>query len=97
VKELGRSPNHVLLLHENDLAAMYLGDLVARLRKTGWEIVSPDVAFRDPIARVEPDTLVLGQGRVIALAAAKGYQGPGRRWEDEQKLQQEFDRRRVWE
>lgn len=71
VKELGRSPRHVLLLHEDDLAALYLGDLVARLRKTGWEIVSPDVGFRDPIASVEPDTLLLGQGRVIALAAAQ--------------------------
>jgi hypothetical protein len=41
--------------------------------------------------------LLLGQGRVIALAAAKGYQGPGRLWEDEAKLQEEFARRRVWE
>ena len=97
VKELGRSPRHVLLLHENDLAALYLGDLVKRLRKTGWKIVSPELAFQDPIAKVEPDTLLLGQGRVIALAAAKGYQGPSRRWEDEAMLQQEFERRRVWE
>jgi len=97
VKELGRSPRHVLLLHENDLAAMYLGDLVARLRKNGWKIVSPELAFRDPIASVEPDTLVLGQGRVVALAATKGYQGPWGRWEDEAKLQEEFERRRVWE
>lgn len=97
VKQLGRSPRHVLLLHENDLAALYLGDLVARLRKTGWEIISPEVAYRDPIASVEPDTLTLGQGRVIALAVAQGYKGPSRRWEDEEKLKQEFERRRVWE
>lgn len=96
VKELGRSPRHVLLLHENDLAALYLADLVARLRKNGWKIISPDVAFRDPIASVEPDTLALGQGRVMALATLKGYQGPSRRWEDEAMLQQEFERRGVW-
>ena len=96
VKKLGRSPRHVLLLHENDLAALYLGDLVKKLRKTGWKIISPERAFQDPIASVEPDTLVLGQGRVIALATAKGYTGPGRRWEDEAMLQQEFERRRVW-
>jgi peptidoglycan-N-acetylglucosamine deacetylase len=93
---LGRSPRHVLLLHENDLAALYLGDLVKRLRKTGWKIISPERAFQDPIASVEPDTLVLGAGRVIALATAKGYTGPTERWEDEAKLQQEFERRRVW-
>lgn len=97
VKELGRSPRHVLLLHENDLAALYLGDLIARLRSKGWEIIGPDDAFKDPIASVEPDTLLLGQGRVIAMAAAKGYRGPSRRWEDEALLQEEFERRRVWE
>jgi peptidoglycan/xylan/chitin deacetylase (PgdA/CDA1 family) len=97
VKELGRSPRHVLLMHENDLAALYLGDLVKRLRKNGWKIISPDAAFKDPIASIEPDTLLLGQGRVIALAAAKGYAGPFGRWEDEEKLKEEFARRRVWE
>ncbi len=97
VKELGRSPRHVLLLHENDLAAMYLDDLVERLRRNGWKIISPELAFEDPIASVEPDTLSLGQGRVIALADVKGYTGPRRRWEDEEQLRREFQRRRVWE
>jgi len=97
VKQLGRSPRHVLLLHENDLAALYLGDLIARLRDTGWEIISPEAAYQDPIARIEPDTLALGQGRVMALAIAQGYTGPGRRWEDQELLKREFERRRVWE
>jgi peptidoglycan-N-acetylglucosamine deacetylase len=96
VKELGRSPRHVLLLHENDLAALYLGDLVKKLRKSGWKIISPELAFQDPIASVEPDTLLLGQGRVMAMALAKGYSGPRGRWEDEAQLEREFERRRVW-
>lgn len=94
--QLGRSPRHVLLLHENDLAALYLGDLVTRLRGKGWQIISPEEAFLDPIATVEPDTLRLGQGRVIAMATAKGYKGPTGRWEDEDELQREFARREVW-
>lgn len=94
--QLGRLPHHVLLLHENDLAALYLGDLVTALRAKGWRIVAPEAAFLDPIATVEPDTLRLGQGRIIAIAAAKGYQGPTRRWEDEADLQREFARREVW-
>ncbi|MEZ0244706.1 MAG: polysaccharide deacetylase family protein, partial [Sphingomonas sp.] len=40
----GRSPIHVMLLHETDLAAMYLPDLVAALRADGWEIVTADAA-----------------------------------------------------
>jgi peptidoglycan/xylan/chitin deacetylase (PgdA/CDA1 family) len=95
-RQLGRSPRHVLLLHENDLAALYLGDLVAKLRSAGWRIITPEEAFEDPIATVEPDTLQLGQGRIMAIAATKGYQGPSGRWEDEKELERQFARRAVW-
>ena len=69
---LGRSPAHTLLLHENDLAALFADDLAAELRKRGWTIVTADEAFADPIARETPDTLYLGRGRVSALAAVRG-------------------------
>jgi peptidoglycan/xylan/chitin deacetylase (PgdA/CDA1 family) len=69
---LGRSPIHVLLLHETDLNAMFIGEVVAALRADGWQIVTIDEAYRDPIAQLEPDTLYLGGGRVAALAAAAG-------------------------
>tara|TARA_B100000678_G_scaffold272084_1_gene261264 strand:- start:273 stop:1250 length:978 start_codon:yes stop_codon:yes gene_type:complete len=46
----GRSPAHMLLLHETDLAALWIGDLVAALRAKGWTIVSADEVFADPIA-----------------------------------------------
>ena len=69
---LGRSPHHVLLLHENDLAALFIGDLVAELRRRGFRIIPATEAFRDPIAEREPDTLFLGQGRVAALAHEAG-------------------------
>jgi peptidoglycan/xylan/chitin deacetylase (PgdA/CDA1 family) len=69
---LGRSPAHVLLLHETDLNALFIVDLVAGLRAAGWKIITMDEAYRDPIARMEPDTLYLGGGRVTALASAAG-------------------------
>jgi peptidoglycan-N-acetylglucosamine deacetylase len=69
---LGRSPIHVLLLHETDLDALFIADVVAALRADGWQIVTIDEAYRDPIAQMEPDTLYLGGGRVAALAAAAG-------------------------
>lgn len=72
VETLGRSPAHVLLLHETDLAAMFVDDLAAALRADGWEIVTIDHAYRDPIAKAEPDTWFLGSGRVAALAHLKG-------------------------
>lgn len=72
VEAMGRSPAHVLLLHETDLAALYIGDAVAALRRAGWEIVSADEAFHDPIAAIEPDAMYLGGGRVAGIANAAG-------------------------
>lgn len=72
IQTFNRSPAHVLLLHENDVAAVFIGDLVAALRSDGWEIVSPDEAYRDPIAEIVPTTLLTGQGHVAALAIDDG-------------------------
>jgi peptidoglycan-N-acetylglucosamine deacetylase len=72
VKFQARSPAHVLLLHETDLAAMFVDDLAMALRKDGWDIISIDEAYRDPIARIEPNTWFLGEGRIAALAQLKG-------------------------
>ncbi len=68
---LGDAPVvHVLLLHENDLAARFAADLVDGLRNAGWEIVHPDQAYRDPLPT--PQTPLTGQGRVAALAIDAG-------------------------
>ncbi len=74
---LGRSPKHVLLLHENDLAALFIGDLVAHIRAQGWKIIGPTEAYQDEIASRLPDVLMNNQGRVAALAKEAGC--PGRR------------------
>ena len=69
---LGRSPAHVLLLHETDLNALFMADLAAGLRDAGWTIIGIDEAFADPIAEREPDTFYLGGGRITALAHEAG-------------------------
>jgi len=69
---LGRSPRHVLLLHENDLAALFLADLIAALAGEGWKVISPLAAYQDPLAETLPDTLFNNQGRVAALAHLNG-------------------------
>lgn len=68
-KTLKRSPKHVLLLHENDAAALFLPDLIARLRSKGWKIISPQDAYKDPIAKQKA---FHKQGRVAGIAANKG-------------------------
>ena len=72
VQQLGRSPRHVLLLHENDLAALFIADLVRHIRAQGWTVIPATQAYQDPIAEPIPDTVFHGQGRVAALAAANG-------------------------
>ena len=71
-RHLGRRPKHVLLLHENDLAALFLDDLIESLKTNGWKIISPREAYEDPISRQVPDVLFNGQGRIAAIAREKG-------------------------
>lgn len=69
---LGRSPKHVLLLHENDTSALFIADLVARIQSEGWTIVSPQEAYRDPLANKLPGGVFHKQGRIAALAHNAG-------------------------
>lgn len=74
VEHLGRSPKHVLLLHENEMAALYLDKLLAHIKAQGWEIISPQEAYQDPIAKVyKPDTFKFNkQGRVASVLHRNG-------------------------
>lgn len=98
VKALGRSVKHVLLLHETDLNALCIADVVRGLRKTQWKIISPELAYTDPIAQTEPvSTTNLNQGRVHALAKQSGYTGPFfSQWNEEDNIEKEFIRRKIW-
>jgi peptidoglycan/xylan/chitin deacetylase (PgdA/CDA1 family) len=71
-KSLGRSPRHVLLLHENDAAALFVADLIEHLRTKGWKIISSQRAYQDKIAKSFPQTAFHKQGRIAAIAHTKG-------------------------
>ena len=76
IKALGRSVKHVMLLHENDLAALYIGDLISHLKRKGWKVISPEESYRDPVTRRFPSTVLNhGNGRVESLAVEAGYDG----------------------
>ncbi len=97
VATLGRSPKHVLLLHENDLAALFIGDLVTFLRSQGWRIISPTEAYRDPLAQIEPAGLC-NQGLIACLARASGFKGhTADDSEDEAYLEALFAERKVFQ
>ncbi|WP_315761209.1 polysaccharide deacetylase family protein [Sphingomonas sp. Y38-1Y] len=80
VKATGRSPIQVMLMHETDLAARFLPDLIAELKRRGWRFVSADAAFADPLAaeaaRIDVPS---AQGTLVeAVAWARGLPAP--RW-----------------
>ncbi len=83
-RTLGRSPAHMLLLHETDLAALFLPALVDALRKDGWEIITADEAYADPIARAAPDTPSAQGTRIEAMAWEKGLPAP--RWYERENV-----------
>lgn len=75
VKHLGRSPKHVLLLHETDISALFIGDLVQKLRQEGWEIIPMEEAYQDPIAKYALEKpLKYNPGRIGEIALNKGQQ-----------------------
>jgi len=71
---LGRSPKHTLLVHENDITALYIGELVKHIRSKGWKIISPQEAYTDPIASIVPDVLYNNQGRIAAIARGQSWE-----------------------
>ena len=72
---LGRSPAHVLLLHTNAINANWLTDVLDAFTGQGWELVTPETAFRDPLYSAAPDVLPAGESIVWSLAREAGLEG----------------------
>ncbi|WOX06360.1 polysaccharide deacetylase family protein [Microbulbifer pacificus] len=73
VQHMGRSPKHVLLLHEMDITALFVGDLADALRQRGWDIISPVEAYTDDLASYRtPSVMKYNAGRIGEIAYDKG-------------------------
>ncbi len=64
--------------HETDIAALYIADLVKALRANGWEIVTADTAYADPLKTAAPDVPSANGTLTELLAWEKGLPAP--RW-----------------
>lgn len=97
MRATGRAPAQVMLMHETDLAALFLPDLVRALRAKGWTIVTADEAFADPIAAEAATVDVpIAQGTLTeAIAWAKNLPEP--RWYERNRtaLAERLFRQRV--
>jgi peptidoglycan-N-acetylglucosamine deacetylase len=73
-----KPPVQMLLLHETDLAALFVEDLAKALRAKGWEIVPADYVYSDPMAAMIPNSDVTNGTWLEMLAWEKGLKG--NRW-----------------
>lgn len=95
-RTIGRSPAHVMLLHETDLTALYIGDLVAALEAKGWTIITADEAYQDPFGELAAtyDTPSAQGTLTEQVAWERGLPAP--RWyvrNNTKRAKAEFDRR----
>lgn len=95
---IGRSLAHIMLLHETDLSALWIGDLVAALEAAGWTIVTADEAFADPVAieatRYDTPSAQAQGTRIEMIAWERGIPAP--RWyarNNTELARAEFNRR----
>lgn len=83
-KALGRAPAQVLLLHDTDLAALYLGDLIKALRADGWTIITADEAYADAMASAQPN-LADTNGTILQMIGREKQVG-GPYWFERNKV-----------
>jgi len=67
-----RQINHVILLHHNLAAALFLGDLIQYFKDNGWEVMDADKAYQDKIYKDVPHTIPAGESLIWALAKQSG-------------------------
>ncbi|SEJ35816.1 Polysaccharide deacetylase [Dyadobacter sp. SG02] len=68
----GRKISHIILLHHNLAAALFLRDLIQHFKENGWEVVDADVAYQDKIYQEKPSNVPAGESLVWALAKQSG-------------------------
>ncbi|HEV2690952.1 MAG TPA: polysaccharide deacetylase family protein [Bryobacteraceae bacterium] len=67
---LGHAVPHTLLIHYNLLNVLFLGDLLDMFVTKGWQLVSAQAAFQDPVFTRQPDIVPAGESLIWALAKA---------------------------
>jgi hypothetical protein len=72
MKVLGRSIPHTILVHYNLINSLFLGDALAMFRERGWDVVSAEATFRDPVYMRQPKIAPAGESLLWALAKETG-------------------------
>jgi peptidoglycan/xylan/chitin deacetylase (PgdA/CDA1 family) len=71
---LGRSPQHLMLLHTNAINAAALRDVVEAFRAKGWHFVAARSVLDDPLYAMQPEIVPAGESIIWALAKERGVE-----------------------
>lgn len=92
----GRKVKHTLLLHHSLLNALFLDDLIKAYQDRGWNIISPEEAFRDEIYSRRPMILPAGESIIWAIAKETGKYDDVLRYPGEDSVYEEEEfRKRI--
>ena len=72
---LNRSVKHVILLHTNEINAVFLPDIIDMFKSKGWKIISPEEAYNDSVYSLSPAVLPAGESILWSLAKQNGVKG----------------------
>ena len=67
-----RHIHHVILLHHNLAASLFLDDLIQHFKSNGWEVTDANKAYQDIIYTSETDNVPAGESLIWALAKKSG-------------------------
>jgi peptidoglycan/xylan/chitin deacetylase (PgdA/CDA1 family) len=71
-KLTNRHISHVILLHHNLAAALFLDDLIEYFKDNGWNVIDADKAYMDKIYSESPKNIPAGESIIWALAKQSG-------------------------
>jgi peptidoglycan/xylan/chitin deacetylase (PgdA/CDA1 family) len=68
----GRGISHTILLHYTLLNSLFLGDVLNMFQDKGWQLVSAQAAYQDPVFSNAPRTVPAGESLIWAMAKESG-------------------------
>ncbi len=67
-----RKVKHVILLHHNLAAALFLDDLILHFKHHGWNIINIDEAYQDKLYQLQPENIPAGESIIWTMAKMSG-------------------------
>lgn len=75
LQSIGRSPDHVLLLHTNAINGAFLSEIIAHFQANDWHFISAQQAFKDPLYKGFSQNLPAGESAIWSIAKSKSISG----------------------